>query len=170
MKMNRREVLNMLNINIICLGKIKEDYLKMAIAEYSKRLSKYCNLTITELSDEKLPEKINDSIKNEIKNKECQKIINALKKDSYVFALDLRGKQYTSEEFSQKIDDIALNFNSSITFIIGGTLGLNDEILNLCNEKMSFSKMTFPHQLFRVFLLEQIFRAFKISKGETYHW
>ena len=160
----------MLNINIICLGKIKEDYLKMAIAEYSKRLSKYCNLTITELNDEKLPDKINDSIKNEIKNKECQKIINTIKKDSYIFALDLRGKQYTSEEFSKKIDDIALNFNSSITFIIGGTLGLNDEILNLCNEKMSFSKMTFPHQLFRVFLLEQIFRAFKISKGETYHW
>lgn len=160
----------MLNINIICLGKIKEDYLKMAIAEYSKRLSKYCNLSITELSDEKLPDKINDSIITEIKNKECQKILNSIKKDSYIFALDLRGKQYSSEEFSKKIDDIALNFNSTITFIIGGTLGLNDEILNICNEKMSFSKMTFPHQLFRVFLLEQIFRAFKISKGETYHW
>ena len=160
----------MLNINIICLGKVKENYLKLAIEEYSKRLSKYCNLNIIELSDEKLPDKINESIKLEIKNKECQKIINSLKKDSYILALDLRGKQYTSEEFSKKIDDIALNFNSSITFIIGGTLGLNDEILNLCNEKISFSKMTFPHQLFRVFLLEQIFRAFKISKGETYHW
>ncbi|MBP3596128.1 MAG: 23S rRNA (pseudouridine(1915)-N(3))-methyltransferase RlmH [Clostridia bacterium] len=160
----------MLNINIICLGKIKEDYLKMAINEYSKRLSKYCNFTITELQDEKLPEKINDSIIAEIKTKECKKIINSLKKDSYVFALDLRGKQFSSEEFSKKIDDIALNYNSSITFIIGGTLGLNDEILALCNEKISFSKMTFPHQLFRVFLLEQIFRAFKISKGETYHW
>ena len=159
----------MLNINIVCLGKIKEDYLKMAIAEYSKRLSKYCNLTITELSDEKLPEKINDIIK-EIKNKECNKIINSIKKDSYIFALDLRGKQYSSEEFSKKIDDIALNFNSTITFIIGGTLGLNDEILNISNEKISFSKMTFPHQLFRVFVLEQLFRAFKISKGETYHW
>lgn len=160
----------MLNINIICLGKIKEDYLKMAINEYSKRLSKYCNFTITELQDEKLPEKINDSIIAEIKTKECKKIINSIKKDSYVFALDLRGKQFSSEEFSKKIDDIALNFNSSITFIIGGTLGLNDEVLALCNEKISFSKMTFPHQLFRVFLLEQIFRAFKISRGETYHW
>ena len=160
----------MLNINIICLGKIKEDYLKMAIAEYSKRLAKYCNLSIIELPDEKLPEKINESIINEIKNKECQKIINAIKKDSYIFALDLRGKQYSSEEFSKKIDDIALNYKSTITFIIGGTLGLNDDILDICNEKMSFSKMTFPHQLFRVFLLEQIFRAFKISKGETYHW
>ena len=94
----------------------------------------------------------------------------SIKKDSYVFALDLRGKQFSSEEFSKKIDDIALNFNSSITFIIGGTLGLNEEVLSLCNEKISFSKMTFPHQLFRVFLLEQIFRAFKISRGETYHW
>ena len=160
----------MLNINIICLGKIKEDYLKMAINEYSKRLSKYCNFTITELQDEKLPEKINDSIIAEIKTKECKKIINSIKKDSYVFALDLRGKQFSSEEFSKKIDDIALNYNSSITFLIGGTLGLNDEVLALCNEKISFSKMTFPHQLFRVFLLEQIFRAFKISRGETYHW
>ena len=160
----------MLNINIICLGKVKEDYLKMAIAEYSKRLSKYCNLNIIELQDEKLPDKINDSIINEIKQKECNKILNSLKKDSYVFALDLRGKQYSSEEFSKKIDDIALNYKSTITFIIGGTLGLTEQILNLADEKMSFSKMTFPHQLFRVFLLEQIFRAFKISKGETYHW
>ena len=160
----------MLNVNIICLGKIKEEYLKMAIAEYSKRLSKYCNLTISELPDEKLPEKINDSLIKEIKNKECKKIMNTIKKDSYIFALDLRGKQYSSEEFSKKIDDIALNFNSSITFIIGGTLGLNEDILSICNEKVSFSKMTFPHQLFRVFLLEQLFRAFKISKGETYHW
>lgn len=160
----------MLNINIICLGKIKEDYLKMAIAEYSKRLSKYCNLNITELQDEKLPDKINDSIIAEVKQRECQKIINSIKKDSYVFALDLRGKQFTSEEFSKKIDDIALNFNSTITFIIGGTLGLNEDVLSKCNEKVSFSKMTFPHQLFRVFLLEQIFRAFKISRGETYHW
>lgn len=160
----------MLNINIICLGKIKEDYLKMAIAEYSKRLSKYCNLNIIELPDEKLPDKINDSIISEIKQKECQKIINNIKKDSYVFALDLRGKQYSSEEFSKKIDNIALNFNSTITFIIGGTLGLNEDVLSKCNEKISFSKMTFPHQLFRVFLLEQIFRSFKISRGETYHW
>lgn len=160
----------MLNINIICLGKIKEDYLKMAINEYSKRLSKYCNFSITELQDERLPEKLNESIISEIKTKECKKIISNIKKDSYVFALDLRGKQFSSEEFSKKIDDIALNFNSSITFIIGGTLGLNEDVLSLCNEKISFSKMTFPHQLFRVFLLEQLFRAFKISRGETYHW
>ena len=160
----------MLNINIICIGKIKENYLKDAISEYSKRLSKFCNLNITELSDEKLPNKLNDSIINEIKNKECNKIIQAIKKDSYIICLDLKGKELLSEEFSAKLDNIALNFNSSITFVIGGTLGLNQEILSLANEKICFSKMTFPHQLIRVFLLEQLFRAFKISNNETYHW
>ena len=160
----------MLNISIICIGKIKENYLKDAINEYSKRLSKFCNLKITELPDEKLPSKINDSIISEIKNKEWDKIIDAIKKDSYIICLDLKGKEYSSEDFSKKIENIALNFNSSITFIIGGTLGLNEKILSLANEKICFSKMTFPHQLIRVFLLEQLFRAFKISNNETYHW
>lgn len=160
----------MLHINIICIGKIKENYLKDAINEYSKRLSKYCSLTITELQDEKLPDKLNDSLIQEIKQKECERIISHIKKDSYIFALDLKGKQFSSEEFSNKIENIALNFNSNITFIIGGTLGLTNKLLNLTNEKICFSKMTFPHQLIRIFLLEQLFRAFKISKGETYHW
>lgn len=160
----------MLNINIICVGKLKEDYLKQAIAEYSKRLSKYCNLNFIELQDEKLPNKINNSVIEDIKNKECNKILENIKKDSFVFSLDLKGKQYSSEEFSKKIDNITLNFNSSITFIIGGTLGLNDEVLNRSNKLICFSKMTFPHQLIRVFLLEQLFRAFKISHNQTYHW
>ena len=160
----------MLNINIICVGKLKEDYLKQAIAEYSKRLSKYCNLNFIELQDEKLPNKLNTSIIEEIKNKECNKILEHIKKDSYIFCLDLKGKQYSSEEFSREIDNIALNFNSSITFIIGGTLGLTNEVLNKSNKLICFSKMTFPHQLIRVFLLEQLFRAFKISHNETYHW
>ena len=159
----------MLNISIICIGKIKENYLKDAINEYSKRLSKFCNLKITELPDEKLPSKINDSIISEIKNKECDKIIDAIKKDSYIICLDLKGKEYSSEDFSKKIENIALNFNSSITFIIGGTLGLNEKILSLANEKICFSKMTFPHQLIRIFLLEQLFRVFKILNNETYH-
>ena len=160
----------MLNINIVCVGKIKENYLKDAISEYSKRLSKFCNLNIIELSDEKLPNKLNDSIINEIKNKECNKMIQSIKKDSYIICLDLKGKELSSEDFSKKIENIALNFNSSITFVIGGTLGLNEEILSLSNEKICFSKMTFPHQLIRVFVLEQLFRAFKISNNETYHW
>ncbi len=160
----------MININIVCVGKIKEDYLKNAVLEYSKRLSKYCSLNILEIQDEKLPFKINNNIILEIKNKECTKILEHIKKDSYIICLDLTGKQFSSEEFSQKIDNIGLNYSSSVTFIIGGTLGLNDEILSIANEKICFSKMTFPHQLIRVFLLEQLFRAFKISKGETYHW
>ena len=160
----------MLSINIVCVGKLKEEYLKSATNEYSKRLSKYCSLNFIELQDEKLPNKLNDSLIDEIKQKEASKLINHIKKNSYIICLDLKGKELSSEDFSIKIDDIALNFNSSITFVIGGTLGLTDDVLNLANEKLCFSKMTFPHQLIRVFLLEQLFRAFKISKNETYHW
>ena len=158
----------MLNIQIICVGKVKETYLKEAILEYSKRLSKYIKLDILELPDEKIPDKINDNIIDTIKTKECNNIINHLKKDSYIIALDLKGKEFTSEEFSKNLDKISME-NSHITFIIGGSLGLTKDLLNMCNQKICFSKMTFPHQLIRVFLLEQIFRAFKISNGETYH-
>jgi 23S rRNA (pseudouridine1915-N3)-methyltransferase len=160
----------MLNINVICVGKLKEQYLKDAVSEYSKRLSKYCKLNFIELSDEKLPDKINDSIIQDIKNKEAVKILNSIKKDSFVLTLDLKGKEYTSENFSKKIEDITVRGFSSITFIIGGTLGLTNEVLQKSNELICFSKMTFPHQLIRVFLLEQVFRAFKISNNETYHW
>lgn len=160
----------MVNINIICVGKLKEEYLKEAVKEYSKRLSKYCNLNIIEIQDEKLPDKISDKTIEETKIKEGQKILNNLKKDSYTIALDLKGKQYKSEEFSEKIETIKLNGFSTINFIIGGTLGISQEVLNNSNELICFSKMTFPHQLIRVFLLEQIFRACKISNNETYHW
>ena len=160
----------MLSINIICVGKLKEKYLKEAIDEYSKRLSRFCNLHIIQISDEKLPDKINPSIINEIKQKESKKILDSLKKDSYIVCLDLKGKELTSEDFSKKIDDIVINCSSSITFIIGGTLGLTDELIKACHESICFSKMTFPHQLIRVFLLEQLFRAFKILNNETYHW
>jgi 23S rRNA (pseudouridine1915-N3)-methyltransferase len=158
----------MLSINIICVGKIKEKYLKDAINEYSKRLSRYCKLTITELQDEKIPDKLNPSLEAEIKQKECTNIMNHIKKDSFVIALDLKGKEFTSEEFSKKIDSLSME-TSNLTFIIGGSLGLTKELLDVCNLKVCFSKMTFPHQLIRIFLLEQIFRAFKISNGETYH-
>lgn len=152
----------MLTINIICVGKIKEKFFKDAISEYSKRLSKYCKLNILELPDEKIPEKINDSISNEIKEKECNNIINHLKKDSYVVCLYLNGKEFSSPQFSEKLDKISMQ-NSKVTFIIGGSLGLTNKLLSLADEKICFSKMTFPHQLIRIFLLEQIFRAFKIS-------
>lgn len=159
----------MLNINVVCVGKIKENYLREAIGEYSKRLSKYCHLNIIEVPDEKLPEKLGENLEKDIKYKEGKSMLSKLPKDTYLICLDLKGKELTSEEFSKKIEDISLNYNSSITFVIGGTLGISEEILNLSKEKVCFSKMTFPHQLIRVFVLEQIFRAFKISKGETYH-
>ena len=158
----------MLTINIVCIGKIKENFFKAAIDEYSKRLSKYCKLNILELPDEKIPDKTNINIENDIKTKECTSIINHLKKDSYIISLDLRGKNLSSEEFSKNIEDISM-ISSQITFIIGGSLGLTENILNISKQKICFSKMTFPHQLIIIFLLEQLFRAFKISNGETYH-
>ena len=158
----------MLTIQIVCIGKIKETYLKDAIAEYTKRLSKYCKLTILELPDEKIPEKLNISISNEIKKKECDCILKHLKKDSHIICLDLTGKQFSSEEFSVHIQNLSMQ-TSHLTFIIGGSLGITEELLKLSQEKICFSKMTFPHQLIRVFLLEQLFRAFKIANGETYH-
>lgn len=158
----------MLHINVICVGKIKESFFRDAILEYSKRLSRFCNLTITELQDEKIPEKASEKIEQEIKEKEGQNIISHIKKDSYVIALDLTGKELDSVALSQKIENLSIS-NSSITFIIGGSLGLSKQVLNYSNEKLCFSKMTFPHQLIRIFLLEQIYRAFKIANNETYH-
>ena len=159
----------MIHINIICIGKIKESFFKDAILEYSKRLSKYCILNITEMPDEKIPNNASEKEINNIKNTECNKIINQLKKDSYIICLDPNGKQYSSEDFSKKIENISLIGYSSITFIIGGSLGISKELLNKSNEQISFSKMVFPHQLFRIILIEQIFRAFKISNNENYH-
>ena len=158
----------MLTINVLCVGKIKENFFKDAISEYSKRLSRYCKLNIIELPDEKIPDKTNSKIENEIKTKECNNIINHIKKDSYIICLDLKGKELSSEQFSETIENISME-SSQITFIIGGSLGLTEEVLNISNKKICFSKMTFAHQLIRVFLLEQIYRAFKISNGETYH-
>lgn len=159
----------MLHINIICIGKIKESFFKEAINEYNKRLTKYCNLKIIELPDEKVPLKINDKITLSIKEKESNNVISNLPKDSYIICLDLNGKSYSSEQFANHISDISTNIKSNITFIIGGTLGISSKLLETCDEKICFSKMTFPHQLIRIFLLEQIFRSFKILNGETYH-
>lgn len=159
----------MLHIDIISVGKLKETYLKDAISEYSKRLSKYCILNLVEVSDESLPDKLNETLSEEIKKKEGKKIITHLKNNSYVFVLDLKGQQYSSEDFADKIHEISLRQNSHITFIIGGSLGLSNEVISYANSTICFSKMTFPHQLIRVFLLEQIFRCFKILNHENYH-
>ena len=158
----------MLTINIICVGKLKESFFKEAVDEYSKRLSRYCKLEITELPDEKIPNNPNEKQIEQIKEKECNNILSHIKKDSYIISLDLTGKQISSEELSLTLDSLSLS-TSHITFIIGGSLGLTKEVLTCSNSILSFSKMTFPHQLIRIFLLEQIYRAFKISNGEAYH-
>ena len=159
----------MIHINVVCVGKIKEKYLKEAIDEYSKRLSKYCKLNIIEIQDESLPNKINENTIEEVKIREGEKILETLRNSSYIVSLDLKGKQYTSEEFADKIEKISTRGFGEISFIIGGTLGLDKRVLNSSNELICFSNMTFPHQLIRVFLLEQLFRSFKILNNESYH-
>lgn len=149
-------------IKIITVGKIKEEYFKDAITEYKKRLSKYTDIEIIEVQDEGLTD-----IKTSLK-KESERILKYLNQKDYIITLEIEGKQLTSPELASKINNI-YNTNSNITFIIGGSYGLADEIKQLSNFKLSFSKMTFPHQLFRVILLEQIYRAFKINNNESYH-
>ena len=158
----------MLHINLYCVGKVKEQHLRDAIDEYLKRISKYCSISIIELPDKPIPEKSNSTLEAQIIETESNEIINKLNMSSYKIALDLTGKQYTSEEFAEKITKIQLS-NSTICFIIGGSLGLSDDLKRICNEKVSFSKMTFPHQLMRVIFLEQLFRSFKINNNEKYH-
>ena len=159
----------MVTINILCVGKIKEKFFREAIEEYSKRLSKYCNLNIFEVEDSKVPDKVSDNLAKVIKDEEASRMLNQMKKDTYLICLDLNGKEYDSVEFSEKISKLTAYGESNITFVIGGTLGIGDEVLKIAKEKICFSKMTFPHQLIRVFLLEQIYRGFKIMGGETYH-
>ena len=158
-----------MKINIISVGNIKEKYFKDAIDEYIKRLSKYCSVEIIELKDE--PIKENSSPKDDeiVKKVEGEKIIKAIPKNSYSVLLDLRGEMLDSVAFSKKIDDITKYGNSTINFIIGGSLGVSKDVFNLADYKISFSKMTFPHKLMKVILLEQIYRAFKILNNETYH-
>ena len=161
----------MLNIKVVCVGKIREKSLKELCDEYSKRVSKYAKLEIIELDDEKIPSNSSDAIDEQIKIAESNKIIEKLNKlsNSHVILLDLKGKELDSVDFSKEIENISTYSSSAITFVIGGSLGMSQELLNYTNNKICFSKMTFPHQLIRVFLLEQIFRAFKIMNNETYH-
>lgn len=158
-----------MNITLITVGKIKEKYLRDAIDEYSKRLSRYCKLDIVELTDEKTPDNASEKEELQIKEKEGKNILSKIKENSYVIAMDLKGKHITSEEFSSLIDNLGVEGNSNITFVIGGSLGLSQEVIKRANYKLCFSKMTFPHQLFRVMLLEQIYRGYRIIKGEPYH-
>ena len=158
-----------MRISVVSVGKIKEKYLKMAIDEYAKRLSKYCKLDFIEVNDEKTPDNASDAVNEKIKDIEGERILNNIKKDSYVCALAIEGKQLTSEELADKMDKLAVTGNSNITFVIGGSLGLSKAVLDRADFKLSFSKMTFPHQLMKVILLEQIYRSYRINKNEPYH-
>ena len=158
-----------MNITLITVGKLKEKYLKQAIDEYSKRLSRYSKLEIIELPDEKTPDNASEKEELLIKEKEGQLILSKVKENAFVIALDLNGKHITSEEFAGFIEKQGVMGNSSLVFIIGGSLGLSEAVIKRSNYKLCFSKMTFPHQLFRVMLLEQIYRAFRIMKNEPYH-
>lgn len=158
-----------MRINIVCVGKIKEKYLKLGIDEFKKRLSKYCKLEIIELEDEKAPENLSDKEMLIIKEKEGKKILSKIKDNSYVIALAIDGKNLSSEELAETINKLGVRGISNITFVIGGSLGLSDEVLSRADYKLSFSKMTFPHQLMRLILLEQVYRVYRINNGEPYH-
>lgn len=158
-----------MNIKIICIGKLKESYWRDAIAEYSKRLSKYCTLTIDELKEERLSEGASPAEEEAVKEGEGKNILKRVKNGSYVIALDVKGKSISSEGLAHKLEETALMGKSEIALIIGGSLGLSREVLSRSDFRLSFSAMTFPHQMMRVILLEQIYRAFKINKNETYH-
>ncbi|GLC30317.1 23S rRNA (pseudouridine(1915)-N(3))-methyltransferase RlmH [Clostridium omnivorum] len=158
-----------MNITLITVGKIKEKYLKDAITEYSKRLSRYCKLEILELQDEKTPDNASEKEELQIKSKEGEAILKCVKDNMYVVALAIDGKMLSSEELAAFIKEAGVRGNSNIAFVIGGSLGLSKEVLNRADYKLSFSKMTFPHQLMRVILLEQVYRGFRINAGEPYH-
>ena len=158
-----------MKITILTVGKIKEKYLRDAIAEYSKRLSRYAKLEIIEVADEKTPDNASETVETNIKNKEAERLLKYIRDDAYLITLEIKGKQLTSEELAQKIDTLGVQGTSHIIFVIGGTLGLGEEVLKRSNYALSFSKMTFPHQLMRVVLLEQIYRGYRIMNHEPYH-
>jgi len=157
------------NISIITVGKLKEKYLKQGIDEYLKRLSAYAKIEIIEVPDEKAPEELSETEMLQVKQKEGERILSKIHPDAHVIALAIEGKMKTSEELAEGLDKLATYGKSKIAFVIGGSLGLSSEVLQRANEKLSFSKMTFPHQLMRLILVEQVYRAYRILRGEPYH-
>lgn len=158
-----------MEINIISVGKIKEDYFKKAIEEYEKRLKAYCRVNFIELKDESEEKNLSDKDIDIILDKEGKRILEKIKERSFIIVLDIKGKSIDSVEFSKKINDIMLDGISSIDFIIGGSLGISQEVKDKANYSLSFSKFTFPHKLMKVILMEQIYRAFTIINNKTYH-
>ncbi len=158
-----------MKVTLICVGKLKEKYLAQGVEEYTKRLSRYCNLEIIELVDEKTPDNASIVMEDLIKKKEGERILKALKEDSFCIALAIEGVMLSSTELAEKIDSLGISGTSHISFIIGGSLGLSEEVIKRADYKLSFSKMTFPHQLMRMILLEQVYRAYRIIHNQPYH-
>ncbi|MEA3321511.1 23S rRNA (pseudouridine(1915)-N(3))-methyltransferase RlmH [Sutcliffiella horikoshii] len=158
-----------MNISIITIGKLKEKYLKQGINEYLKRLSAYAKIEIVELPDEKAPEQLSDAEMEQVKNKEGERILGKISDDTHVIALAIEGKQRSSEELAKEMDKLATYGKSKVAFVIGGSLGLSGDVMKRANDTLSFSKMTFPHQLMKLILLEQVYRGFRINRGEPYH-
>ena len=151
------------------MGKLKEKYLKMGIAEYAKRLSAYCKMELIEVPDEKAPEKLSEAEMVQVKEKEGERILAKIPDQAFVFALAIEGKQRTSEAFAKEIEQLGVQGKSTLVFVIGGSLGLSDAVMKRSNTPISFGKMTLPHQLMRLVLIEQIYRGFKIVRNEPYH-
>lgn len=158
-----------MKIDICCVGKVKESAFRDMISEYSKRLSRYANLSILEVADEKTPENASEAVEEGIKKKEGERLLSAIKENSFVIALAIDGKNLSSTELADKVNSLGINGISHIQFVIGGSLGLSPEVLRRADMKLSFGRMTFPHQLMRVILLEQIYRSYRIINNETYH-
>ena len=158
-----------MNITIVCIGKLKERYWSEAVLEYSKRLSRYCSLEIDELKEEKLPDNASKAEEEQVVVAEGKRLLKRIPDTAYVVTLEIKGKELTSEALAGKIGDLGLEGKSDLVFVIGGSLGLSAEVSERSDFKLSFSKMTFPHQMMRVILLEQVYRGFKILKGEAYH-
>lgn len=158
-----------MKIKLVTVGKLKEKYLIQGINEYLKRLNSYAKMEIIEVPDEKAPEKLSDAEMLQVKEKEGQRILGKINDNEYVFVLAINGKQLSSEEFSKEIEQLGISGKSNLTFVIGGSLGLSDSVLQRSNQQISFSRLTYPHQLMRLVLVEQIYRGFRIMKGEPYH-
>ena len=158
-----------MKITVLTVGKIKEKYLRDAIAEYTKRLSRYCKWEIIEVADEKTPDNASENAEEMIRQKEAERLLKYIREDAYLITLEIGGKQLTSEEFSEKIEKLGIQGTSHIIFVIGGSIGIGKAVLEKSDYALSFSKMTFPHQLMRVILLEQIYRGYRIMSGEPYH-
>ena len=158
-----------MKITLICVGKIKEDFYRKAVCEYEKRLSRYCNLEIIEVADEKTPEGAGAAMEEQIKEREADRILKHVKEDAYVITLEIKGWQPDSLMFAEEMNRLAVQGKSHIQFIIGGSLGLHRKVSQAADKALGFSNMTFPHQLMRVILLEQIYRSYRIIKGEPYH-